>query len=70
MLNLIGERKQLFIVILKRIIQKLKRIVPTSNFPVIGGGELIEQAVTKEIFKRKPKKFYVIDIQDILLVSL
>jgi len=48
----------------------LRNIVKASSFLIIGGAGSIGQAVTKEIFKRNPKKLHVIDISENNLVEL
>lgn len=69
-LKLIGRKKELFTDDIKNNNEKLLEIVSTSNFLVIGGGGSIGQAVTKEIFKREPKKLHVIDISENNLTEL
>tara|TARA_B110000305_G_C19433741_1_gene637661 strand:+ start:800 stop:1990 length:1191 start_codon:yes stop_codon:yes gene_type:complete len=69
-LNLIGRKKELFSDDIKKNDEKLKEIVSSSKFLVIGGGGSIGQAVTKEIFKRNPKKLHVIDINENNLTEL
>lgn len=49
---------------------KIKELVSASNFLVIGGAGSIGQAVTKEIFKRNPKRLHVVDISENNLVEL
>ncbi|MFA6275892.1 MAG: UDP-N-acetylglucosamine 4,6-dehydratase [Pedobacter sp.] len=49
---------------------QLKEIVSASKFLVIGGAGSIGQAVTKEIFKRNPKKLHVVDISENNMVEL
>lgn len=44
--------------------------VASSRFLVIGAAGSIGQAVTKEIFKRKPKKLHAVDISENNLVEL
>jgi FlaA1/EpsC-like NDP-sugar epimerase len=48
----------------------LREIVEQTNFLILGGAGSIGQAVTKEIFKRNPKKLHVIDISENNLVEL
>ncbi len=48
----------------------LKELVNNNKFLVIGGAGSIGQAVTKEIFKRNPKKLHVVDISENNLVEL
>lgn len=49
---------------------KLSSAVASSRFLVIGGAGSIGQAVVKEIFKRKPKKLHVVDINENNIVEL
>ena len=69
-LNLIGRKNRLFIEDIKKYEDQLKKIVSNSSFLVIGGAGSIGQAVTKEIFKRKPKLLYVVDINENNLTEL
>lgn len=48
----------------------LRETVSKSRFLVLGGGGTIGQAVTKEIFKRGPKKLHIVDISENNLVEL
>ncbi len=59
MLNLIGREKPLFTSDINYHEKDLKQIVSNSSFLVLGGAGSIGQAVTKEIFKRSPKKAVV-----------
>ena len=70
LLSLIGREKELFILDVSNHENELKRIVASSTFLVIGGAGSIGQAVTKEIFKRKPRKLHVVDISENNLVEL
>lgn len=70
LLNLIGRNAALFTQDLENNNTKLKEIVSNSNFLVIGGAGSIGQAVTKEIFKRNPKKLHVVDISENNMVEL
>jgi len=70
MLNLIGRSKELFSSDIQNSNQELKSIVSNSSFLVIGGAGSIGQAVTKEIFKRHPKKLHVVDISENNMVEL
>ncbi|MEB2778421.1 UDP-N-acetylglucosamine 4,6-dehydratase [Algoriphagus sp. D3-2-R+10] len=49
---------------------ELSAIVSSSCFLVLGGAGSIGQAVTKEIFKRNPKKLHVVDISENNMVEL
>jgi len=69
-LNLIGRNKELFEKDITDNDKKLIDIVLSSSFLVIGGAGSIGQAVTKEIFKRNPKKLHVVDISENNMVEL
>jgi len=69
-LNLIGRNKELFAEDIKNHEKELSNIVSSSRFLVIGGAGSIGQAVTKEIFKRKPQKLHVVDINENNMVEL
>jgi len=69
-LNLIGRKNEFFIEDIVKYENQLKKIVSNSSFLVIGGAGSIGQAVTKEIFKRKPKLLYVVDINENNLTEL
>jgi len=69
-LKLIGRNSGLFDDDIKINNQELKNIVLSSTFLVIGGAGSIGQAVTKEIFKRNPKKLHVVDISENNMVEL
>ncbi|TKF48044.1 UDP-N-acetylglucosamine 4,6-dehydratase [Vibrio sp. F13] len=69
-LPLIGREKQLFSADITNHEAELTRIVSESRFLVIGGAGSIGQAVTKEIFKRNPKKLHVVDISENNMVEL
>ncbi len=69
-LNLIGRDSELFIEDIKQYEQEISGIVSTSSFLIIGGAGSIGQAVTKEIFKRNPRKIHIVDINENNLVEL
>jgi FlaA1/EpsC-like NDP-sugar epimerase len=69
-LKLIGREKELFREDLKSKEHNLKEVVAKSSFLVLGGAGSIGQAVTKEIFKRNPKKLHVVDISENNMVEL
>ena len=69
-LKLIGREKKLFTEDINTYNDKLKEIISNSSFLVIGGAGSIGQAVTKEIFKRNPKKLHVVDISENNMVEL
>ena len=69
-LKLIGREKELFTTDIQEKQQELHDIVSASRFLVLGGAGSIGQAVTKEIFKRNPKKLHVVDISENNLAEL
>jgi len=69
-LSLIGRNKTLFEQDIAYYNLELKKRIESSSFLVIGGAGSIGQAVTKEIFKRNPKKLHVVDISENNMVEL
>lgn len=69
-LKLIGREDELFKNDIDSNKEELLRIVSNSSFLVLGGAGSIGQAVTKEIFKRHPKKLHVVDISENNMVEL
>ncbi|MGI2124265.1 UDP-N-acetylglucosamine 4,6-dehydratase [Shewanella baltica] len=69
-LPLIGRDKELFSSDICVHNEELERIVSESRFLVLGGAGSIGQSVTKEIFKRNPKKLHVVDISENNMVEL
>ncbi|MGR5163748.1 UDP-N-acetylglucosamine 4,6-dehydratase [Vibrio owensii] len=69
-LSLIGRTEALFTQDIENYEAELSRIVSASSFLVLGGAGSIGQAVTKEIFKRNPKKLHVVDISENNMVEL
>ena len=69
-LNLIGRTDTLFTQDIANHEVELSKIVSESRFLVLGGAGSIGQAVTKEIFKRNPKKLHVVDISENNMVEL
>lgn len=69
-LNLIGRTQALFSSDVEKYKQELADVVSQSTFLVLGGAGSIGQAVTKEIFKRNPKKLHVVDISENNMVEL
>ena len=67
-LELRGRTKELFTDDISKHEEELSSIVNESRFLVIGGAGSIGQAATKEIFKRNPQKFHVVDISENNLV--
>ena len=70
MLQLIGRKNPLLKQDIEYNEKILMDIVSCSSFLVIGGAGSIGQAVTKEIFKRNPKKLHVVDISENNMVEL
>lgn len=69
-LTLIGRHQVLFTQDVQASEATLSSIVSSSRFLVIGGAGSIGQAVTKEIFKRNPRKLHVVDVSENNLVEL
>jgi FlaA1/EpsC-like NDP-sugar epimerase len=69
-LSLIGREKELFANDIKIHEKVLSEIVANSRFLVVGAAGSIGQAVTKEIFKRNPKKLHAVDISENNMVEL
>ncbi len=69
-IRLIGRDEELFKADIHRYEQTLSELVAASRFLVIGGAGSIGQAVTREIFKRKPGALHVVDISENNMVEL
>jgi FlaA1/EpsC-like NDP-sugar epimerase len=69
-LKLIGRNKLLFTDDIMKFSKDLEGVVSQSTFLVIGGAGSIGQSVTKEIFKRSPKKLHVVDLNENNLTEL
>ena len=69
-LSLIGRDQELFFSDIEKNSTQLSEVVTASSFLVLGGAGSIGQAVTKEIFKRQPKKLHVVDISENNMVEL
>lgn len=69
-LNLIERKKSLFEEDIDNNSSLINEIISNSTFLIIGGAGSIGQATVKEIFKRSPKKLYVVDISENNLVEL
>ena len=69
-LKLIGRGEPLFDADIRRCEDELSRLVAGARFLVIGGAGSIGQAVTREIFKRKPRALHVVDISENNMVEL
>lgn len=69
-LTVIGRKEELFTKDINHYEDELRKRISSSSFLVLGGAGSIGQAVTKEIFKRNPRKLYVVDISENNLVEL
>ncbi|MFT6986706.1 MAG: FlaA1/EpsC-like NDP-sugar epimerase [Psychromonas sp.] len=69
-LPLIGRTQELLNTDLNSNEKELSKIVSNSKFLVLGAAGSIGQAVTKEIFKRNPKKLHAVDISENNMVEL
>ncbi|MEO8870255.1 MAG: polysaccharide biosynthesis protein, partial [Granulicella sp.] len=69
-LELLGRTRPLFDTDVQAHEAELSAKVAASRFLVIGGAGSIGQAVTREIFKRKPKVLHVVDISENNMVEL
>lgn len=69
-LSLIGREKELFCTDIVDNEEALKEAVSGASFLVLGAAGSIGQAVTKEIFKRNPKKLHVVDLSENNMVEL
>lgn len=70
LLDLIGRNVALFEGDIGDNEAVLSELVSSSRFLVVGGAGSIGQAVTREIFKRKPKVLHVVDISENNMVEL
>ncbi|MEI6385616.1 MAG: UDP-N-acetylglucosamine 4,6-dehydratase [Spirochaetota bacterium] len=69
-LQIIGRDRPLFEADIAARDAELRQLVEGSRFLVIGGAGSIGQAVTREIFRRKPRLLHVVDISENNLVEL
>ena len=69
-LKIIGRHNLLFEKDVNNYSEVLSELVTNSSFLVIGAAGTIGQAVSKEIFKRSPKKIHCIDLSENNLVEL
>ena len=69
-LSLIGRKETLFTLDIGKNEDELCNTVSNATFLVLGAAGSIGQAVTKEIFKRNPKKLHVVDISENNMVEL
>lgn len=69
-LDLVGRTQPLLAPDIARHEDRISSLVAESRFLVIGGAGSIGQAVTREIFKRRPKALHVVDISENNMVEL
>jgi FlaA1/EpsC-like NDP-sugar epimerase len=69
-LKLIGREFPLFDIDIAAHRDHLLELVAGATFLVVGGAGSIGQAVTREIFRRNPKKLHVVDISENNMVEL
>ncbi len=69
-LDLIGRDRELFAEDVSRHEKEISELIAGGRFLVIGGAGSIGQAVTCEIFRRKPKLLHVVDISENNMVEL
>lgn len=69
-LEIVGRTNPLFNKDLSHFEEELLNKVEQSRFLVLGGAGTIGQAVTKELFKRNPKKLHVVDLSENNLAEL
>lgn len=69
-LTILGRQEALFDDDISQNDVSLRELVDGARFLVIGGAGSIGQAVTREIFKRKPKVLHVVDISENNMVEL
>lgn len=69
-LHIIGRKNALFTSDVASVETELSQTISNSRFLVLGGAGSIGQAVTKELFKRNPKKLHVVDLSENNLVEL
>ena len=68
--TLLNRKSNLFCVDIYNKSEALCDIISSSSFLIIGGAGTIGQAVSKEIFKRHPKRLDIVDINENNLVEL
>ena len=69
-LQMLGRTEPLFASDLDQYKTEVANMTAGGRFLVLGGAGSIGQAVTKEIFKRKPKSLHVVDVSENNLVEL
>jgi len=69
-LRIIGRNEELLINDIEKLDFELRKEIISSSFLVLGAAGSVGQAVTKEIFKRNPKKLHCVDISENNMVEL
>jgi FlaA1/EpsC-like NDP-sugar epimerase len=69
-LSLIGRDEPLFAEDIAAFESRISEQARDSSFLVVGGAGSIGQAVVKELFKRDPRRLYVVDISENNMVEL
>ena len=69
-LSLLGRDEPLFVDDLRKAEAQMREHVRGSSFLVVGGAGSIGQATVKELFKRSPRKLYVVDLSENNTVEL
>ena len=69
-LSVLGRNKEIFLEDVALHESHLSEVIAGASFLVIGGAGSIGQAVTKEIFRRRPRKLHVVDISENNIVEL
>lgn len=64
LLEMIGRKHELFVDDVAANERELSSLIQNSRFLVIGGAGSVGQAVTREIFRRMPRKLHVVDISE------
>ena len=68
--KIIGRKQNLFLEDFKKNKNIIEKEITKSSFLIIGAAGSIGQAVSFEIFKRKPKKIHLVDISENNMVEL
>ncbi|MBM4113964.1 MAG: UDP-N-acetylglucosamine 4,6-dehydratase [Phycisphaerae bacterium] len=69
-LQIVGRSTPILAADVERHEAELRRLVSGGRFLVIGGAGSIGQAVSREIFKRRPRALHVVDISENNMVEL
>lgn len=69
-LHVIDREHSLFVNDVNEVETELRSRVQNGRFLVLGGAGSIGQAVSKEIFKRNPRKLHIVDLSENNLVEL